>query len=291
MSALSATRSGTAWAVLSSVAAGRPPIRPLRWVVLGAHPDDETIAAGALMARCPPCAVVLLTDGAPRDLAWAPAARRAGLDHVAYARARRRELAAALALAMPPTMSAVPAGFLGGVDQEVAHELPRLAHALADRLADLAPDLVLTHPYEGGHPDHDAAAFLARAAAALLARRGAPAPELAEMACYHAEDGLLATGRFLGGAAAEQAVLTLTAERARKRRMMACFATQEEVLRPFLSAAAERFRPVPPCRFDRPPHAGPLLYELWGFPLDGARFCTLAARATAELGLCEVLAA
>lgn len=280
---------GEAWQALSRLAAGRPPddpiTRPLRWVVLAAHPDDETIGAGALMARCPPAAVLLLTDGAPRDLAWAPAARRAGLDRAAYARARREELGAALAVA---GVQAGRADFLGAVDQEVAAELPRLARDLADRLAELAPDLVLTHPYEGGHPDHDGAAFLARAALDLLARRGDPVPELAEMASYHAEEGRLAAGHFLPAAspASEPAVLALTAaEREEKRRMIACFATQEEVLRPFLPAARERFRPAPPCRFDRPPHPGPLLYEIWEFPLDGARFRELAAGAAAELGL------
>lgn len=260
----------------------------LRWVVLGAHPDDETIGAGALMARCPPQAVLLLTAGAPRDLAWAPAAGRAGLDRDAYARARRAELESALDLAGVP---AERVHFLDGVDQEVARELPRLARDLADRLAALAPDLVVTHPYEGGHPDHDAAAFLARAAAALLARRGARAPELAEMACYHAEDGRLAAGSFLPAprSAGSPIVLALSAaERERKRRMIARFATQEETLRPFLPAVAESFRPAPPCRFDRPPHPGPLLYELWGFPLDGARFRALAAGAAAELELSEL---
>jgi hypothetical protein len=114
-------------------------------------------------------------------------------------------------------------------------------------------------------------------------------PELAEMTSYHAENGRLATGRFLptlGSAAPEVLELPLAAaERERKRRMIACFATQEEVVRSFLPAAAERFRPAPPYRFDRPPHAGPLLYELWGFPVEGARFRDLVRNAVQELEL------
>ncbi len=298
-----------AWAALGRIAAREPGERaagepPLRWAVVGAHPDDEVLGAGALMARCPPRGILLLTDGAPRDLAWAPAARRAGLSREEYAGARREELAAALEVAGIPPARVYR---LEGVDQEVAAELPALARGLADRLAALAPELVLTHAYEGGHPDHDAAAFLVRAAAALLARRGAPVPELGEMTSYHAENGRLAIGRFLppphwgyaalaGAASSALAALADTppvelalgaAERERKRRMIACFATQEEVVRPFLPAAAERFRPAPPCRFDRPPHPGPLLYEQWGFPLDGARFRGLVAGAIRDLDLAE----
>jgi LmbE family N-acetylglucosaminyl deacetylase len=294
-----------AWAALGRIALGRRPERPLRWAVVSAHPDDEILGAGALMARCPPRAVLLLTDGSPRDLAWAPAARRAGLSREEYARARREELAAALEVAGIPASRVYR---LDGVDQEAAAELPALARGLADRLSALAPELVITHAYEGGHPDHDAAAFLVRAAAALLARRGAPVPELGEMTSYHAENGRLAIGQFLppphlgyaalaGASAAAMAALADmppvelalgAAERERKRRMITCFATQEEVVRPFLPAAAERFRPAPPCRFDRPPHPGPLLYEPWGFPIDGARFRDLVRGAADELDLLDL---
>ena len=54
---------------------------------------------------------------------------------------------------------------------------------------------VLTHPYEGGHPDHDSVAFCVRAAVRLLARGGGgDAPEVAEMAFYHRRAGGLGRG-------------------------------------------------------------------------------------------------
>ena len=41
---------------------------------------------------------------------------------------------------------------------------------------------VITHPYEGGHPDHDACAFAARAAV----RHSANKAKLMEFTSYHA---------------------------------------------------------------------------------------------------------
>ena len=36
-------------------------------LVIAAHPDDDVIGAGALMARVPRVRVLYVTDGAPRD--------------------------------------------------------------------------------------------------------------------------------------------------------------------------------------------------------------------------------
>jgi LmbE family N-acetylglucosaminyl deacetylase len=163
------------------------------YMVLAAHPDDETIGAGGLLGRLRPEAVIHVTDGAPRDLAWAPAANG---DGPGYARARRRELEAAMALAGVPAERLVS---LGIVDQEAVLGMPEIAERLAELFSDLAPDRVLTLSYEGGHPDHDATAFAAHAAAELLRRRGRGAPELWEMALYHAGEGRMVIGEFLPG--------------------------------------------------------------------------------------------
>ena len=253
-----------------------------RFLVLAAHPDDETIGAGALLGRCQPQAVIHVTDGAPKDLAWAPAANG---DRDGYARARRRELEAAMALAGVPAERLLS---LGIVDQEAVLDLAGLAERLAEIFSDLAPERVLTLAYEGGHPDHDAVAFAAHAAVELLRRRGRRAPELWEMALYHAEEGEMVMGKFLQVGGEEELELPLSpAEAERKRRMIAAFVTQEETLRPFLPPCPERFRAAPAYRFAEPPHPGPLQYEAWGFPMDGITWRGHARRALRALGLSE----
>ncbi|HEY0832520.1 MAG TPA: PIG-L family deacetylase, partial [Azospirillum sp.] len=227
--------------------------------------------------------LIHLTDGAPRDGRDAAATGCAGWR--AYAGLRRGELRAALAAAGFPMERAESFDL---PDQQAAEHLEALARRLADRFAALAPDAVLTHPYEGGHPDHDAAAFAVRAACALLARNGNRPPSLVEMASYHNATGTMTAQDFLPCAACPARTVTLGAGlRAAKRRMLAAHASQAAVLSVF-GVEAERFRAAAPADFTRPPHAGPLQYEAWGFAMDGARWRSMAAAASVALGLEEV---
>ena len=73
------------------------------------------------------------------------------------------------------------------------------------------PDVVLTHPYEGGHSDHDSTAFAVHLAAGILRRDGRPALARADLALPPRDGALLpplrrlpdpGQGRPLGAAAA-----------------------------------------------------------------------------------------
>jgi N-acetylglucosamine malate deacetylase 2 len=248
-------------------------------LLVAAHPDDETIGAGATMAYLSGCAILHVTAGAPRERRLYPVDFTGTAEQ--YARARRAEVEEALGLAgvRPAQIST-----LGATDGEVALDLPRLIEALAAVLTKAEPAVIITHPYEGGHPDHDATALIVHAASSLLRRRGRGEPLILEMTSYHMAKGDLSTGEFLdkhAGGPIFSFVLP-RADRLRKERMLSCFRTQRRTLAPF-SADVERFRVAPRYDFSRPPHPGPLYYERLGFPLTGERFRALARKALAPI--------
>src|SRR5437868_9011151 len=142
-----------------------PNERPVnRLLVLAAHPDDETIGCAGLIGRTRDAFVAHLTDGAPRDPRFVPSAFRA--DRAAYRLARRAEVEEALAMA-GVTKECIACS--GVADQDATFELTSLVRWLVDLCARVRPDTLVAHSYEGGHPDHDAAAFVAHAAVTLAA--------------------------------------------------------------------------------------------------------------------------
>ena len=244
--------------------AQRVPTRK-RIALVVAHPDDETIAAGASLHLLTGLLLVHVTDGAPRTLD--DAARAGFATPAGYAAARRAELQAALAVAGCPPRAVQ----LGIPDQDASLHMPVIAKNLARLFAQHGTEAVITHAYEGGHPDHDATALAAHLAAPDLAASGG----VIEFPGYHAApDGTFTTGRFLPGPHAITVALT-PAEQARKRAMFACFRTQATVLAAF-GAETEAFRRAHPG-FRHPPHPGTLNYERWGWEMTGARWRALAA--------------
>jgi LmbE family N-acetylglucosaminyl deacetylase len=231
-------------------------IAPLRTLILVAHPDDEILGAGIWMHRNRDREIFLahLTGGTPINYSG---------DRDAYAAARRAELRQALA------MLAIPFGRCFSfdlIDQQVHLRLDTLIPDLTRLVVDIKPDLVMTHCYEGGHPDHDSAAF-----AASRLRFSIPGFELLEFPLYHAVPGTSEAvfSKFLDEedpcTSSSDTILHLDPPEVElKTRMLNCFSSQRDILSRF-SLSSETFRPAPQYDFRHPPHPGPLLYEQWNF--------------------------
>ncbi len=261
--------------VAANAAAG---LSPLHLLVLVAHPDDEAIGAGALLRGYPDATIVHLTDGGGGDLASVLA--RGFRTREEYAQTRRREVLAALSLVgIPPSRVRC----LGIPDGEAGRRLLDVSRLVMDLFDDLRPDVVLTHPYEGGHSDHDAAAFAVHMAAGVLRREGGGAPLVLELTSYHNRDGHRVRGEFLPHDDVPQAQMLLgDEERELKRRMFDAFTSQQDVVRPF-QLGVERFRVAPRYVFTEPPHPGMLDYERRCVRITGAEWRAMAERALASL--------
>jgi LmbE family N-acetylglucosaminyl deacetylase len=275
-------RNWRAWdALLARIGGGESASTPVRVAIIAAHPDDEIVSAGALLRRLSLSSGRLhalhVTDGAPRNGVDAQALGFRSVE--SYRRARRAELRLALSEAQ---IRCVQLHSIGMPDQQAAYSLPLLARTIAYHLMRHRVDIVLSHPFEGGHPDHDATAFAVHAAVSMLSSDVGPL--IAEFTSYHAEGDGVRTGAFLNGSSRDEAVLTLDGrERSIKRRARDCFASQARVLAQF-PLAHERFRIAPPYVFTEPPHAGRLFYEHFDWGLDGERWQRLASDALRALG-------
>lgn len=217
-----------------------------------------------------------VTDGAPRDEQDSRAHGFASLEE--YRNARANEFRRSLETA---GLHDVSYECLGITDQEASLQLQQLTRRLFQILNERRPDIIFTHPYEGGHPDHDACAFAVHQSVALLAAAHASRlPLIIECASYHAGPTGTVTGRFLPHPSSEHEVVYQLSpeERQRKQALLECFNTQKEVLSCF-KVEEERFRIAPEYDFRRPPHAGQVLYDQFPWGMTSQRFCELATEA------------
>ncbi|MBV9008008.1 MAG: PIG-L family deacetylase [Verrucomicrobia bacterium] len=238
-------------------------LRQSRLMIIVAHPDDEVIGIGSRLPDLRSSMFVHGTTGAAAE-------------EVNYSRQRASELASALRLAGLHPRQLRP---LGHADQTLSHRLAELVGELAALVSTEKPQAIFTHPYEGGHPDHDSIAFAVHAACAAV---HSPAAVM-EIASYHQGRDGIRTGEFLPDGSSPCLTLQLSAEeRVLKQQLLDCFESQRETLR-YFGTATERFRIAPRYDFTRPPHEGRLFYENfnWGVR-SGEQWRSLARNAVAE---------
>ena len=251
-----------------------------RTLLIVAHQDDECIGAGARLCKLDDAMIVHVTNGAPRDPEFA---RRAGYSNRDdYEEARRMEAVQALRMAGIQPDQIVG---LDMMDGEASYHLVELSLEIADLIDELRPEVVVTHPYEGGHTDHDATAFAVHLACGLLRRDGASAPAVLELTSYHTKRGIRTVGDFLPAAGIDARTVDLTLEeQALKAHMFAAYRSQRRCLEPF-PLDFERFRPAPRYIFTQPPHPGRLNYERYTKkrPMTGDEWRDHAKRALRAL--------
>ena len=248
-----------------------------RVLVVAAHPDDETIGAGGLLARSIDTHVAIVTDGAPRDRTLWPATGQEGTRED-YARTRRDELHAALA-AIGITADRVK--LLDFPDTEAIDALPAIVQALAELLDTLNPNIVLTHAYEGMHVDHDTTALAVHAAMSLTGR-GHPH----EMALYYLSDDEIVVHEFLHDEPAPRAMPLDEGLRRRKARMIECYGSQHAQHGLYFTLDVERFRCAGSYDFSRSPSPGlPVLYERKAAHVSGKQWRDRAAHTLRDLSI------
>jgi LmbE family N-acetylglucosaminyl deacetylase len=248
--------------------------------VVIAHPDDESIGCGGQLARLPGVSVVLVTDGAPRNLVDARACGFATA--AAYACARAAEFREAMRLVGVTDTAMVS---LGIPDQSAARHLALLTCRLVEIFSARSIRIAITHAYEGGHPDHDAAAFAVHAARNLLAR-GGHLLEIIEMPLYRlGHEGMLVQSFAPSRDGGPEIRLQLSAPaQQQKQQLLDVYRTQRSMLSAF-SLDAEPFRLAGQYDFACLPNAGRVLYERHDWGLTGTQWEALVQESSRQLSL------
>lgn len=242
--------------------------------VVIAHPDDECLGMGGRLPCFDRLTLVQLTDGAPRSGPAAPKHVKAET----YAAQREAEACAALDIL---GQSSCDRRRCGIPDQEAVYALPKLLGDIVGALQ--GTTAVFTHPYEGGHPDHDTAALAVQMACDLISQRGDKPPQRFEFASYHRYRGALVTGRFLSVPACPEILAQLSpGERERKAAAIACYATQAEVTRWF-DPGLEPYRTAPRYDFDSPPNPEGAHYDELGWPMTSSAWRRIAKAMTVAI--------
>jgi LmbE family N-acetylglucosaminyl deacetylase len=249
-----------------------------RCSVIVAHPADEIVGAGCLISKLVDVTILHVTDGAPLDVTEA---KTAGFNRPSeYAEARKRECLSALAIADVPEDRVVDFGITDHCASEFLCDLTR---RITTFLQQSRADIVVTHPYEGAHPDHDATAFATHAALRLMKHNGFTPPVLFEMALHPTGDGIGRVSDFLPGAEGETTTLLLD-ERATelKQRMFECLESQRQSLNAS-TLGPEKFRQPTAYDFTVPPQRGKLLYENFDWAPRSGDWQLLACKALGDL--------
>jgi len=246
--------------------------------VVVAHHDDEVAGMGAQFLKFGEVYFIHVTDGAARDMADAA---KHGFDcRAAYASARQKEFASALQIANIDQNRIIDVGI---ADKEASLNMPHICRELVEILMYIGPQIVFTHPYEGGHPDHDATVLALKAALRQIAKNDLNEIAVFEFTSYFDDNGSMSAGKFLPGSDGGRLAAFTPQQLELKVRMMECFNTQKDVLK-YFPIQIERFRNGPAYNFAK--SAGPrAYYDQFDWGIKSGQWQELAGKAIEELGI------
>ncbi|HYD48136.1 MAG TPA: PIG-L family deacetylase [Terriglobales bacterium] len=221
-------------------------------LIIAAHIDDDGVGMGIRVRQLKDVRIVYLTDSAPRDPRFFNSECSSRQEYAARRRLEAERAAAWMGIAREQLH------FLEAVDMEAFRELARLESELQRIAAAWPPATIWSPAYDGGHPDHDVAAFLA---ARLAARTGA---RHWQFALYRFRKRL-EPGQFAAGDPGLVRYLN-SEERELKRQLFQLYRSQAQLLTHF-DHGYERHRPALAHDFRTRPTKQPTLYEAWRWPV------------------------
>jgi N-acetylglucosamine malate deacetylase 1 len=219
-----------------------------RILLLAPHPDDEVAgccaAIGRARAQGASVSVVFLTTGVPaRERLW-PWNRASHRARVERRRAEARAVCAKLGSEIA-SLSDVPS-------RELKNHMRATRDLISGQLEVFPADTLWVPAYEGGHPDHDVANFIASTLA------GSPA--VWEYSEYNFFGGRVRSNEFFGRTGYEMELRLSKEERETKRALLAMYVSERRNL-DYLRTEREEFRPLRAYDYSRPPHSGTLFYR------------------------------
>jgi LmbE family N-acetylglucosaminyl deacetylase len=219
-----------------------------RILLLAPHPDDEVAGCCAAIRRArtqgSSVFVLFLTTGVPSPQRLWPWDRPR---HPARVDRRRRE-----ARGVCTELGAKIACFSPAAARDLKNDLGTARNLIIEQSAACGADTLWVPAYEGGHPDHDLANFLAS-----TLREGLTVWEYSE---YNFSGGRVRCNEFISRTG-EETELTLSDEERRfKKTLLAMYASERGNLN-YLRTEREVFRPLAEYDYSRPPHPGTLFYR------------------------------
>jgi LmbE family N-acetylglucosaminyl deacetylase len=216
-----------------------------RLLLVGAHNDDVELFCGRLILSSRGEIHALYTAVGPPERHLVPLLLRAG-----QPRGDTR-IGESIAAMDELGVDRRRLSFLRYPDQSL-HRYPQCIDEIAAAIREIAPDYVLVHAYEGGHPDHDTTSCYTVLASRIV---GFPLERMVEYAGYNRRRGEDILQSFLPHGETTEYVLTPSeAIQTKWKKAMAAFASQPLVLGQLVTRSeCEKFRILPRHDYSRPP--------------------------------------